>query len=678
MYQTRRFDIHLSTGQAKVFEGSAKAGQKDRVSQLRDQFVDLKMLMIANIKVRLRESLAQLKYFPQTLNLIWAANRKLTIIWGILLIIQGLLPAGTVWLTRLLVDGLAAAIGTGVSVENMRPVAYLAFLMGGIIALTSMLQGVMTWVRTAQSERTADYLSELIHRQMIRIDLSFYERPKYLDRLHQVSHDMKNRPLALLENMGGLIQSGITLLAMGAILLPYGIWLPFLLLGSTLPAFYVLLRTNRQFHSWWVHSTTDRRWGDYYDSVLTEDVYAAELRLFEFGPTFKQAYQHLRSTLRKEKLDLIKRQGLARLWASVLGLVVSGGTMAWMVWRAFLGQVTLGDLALFYQIFNKGQTLLTSFLTNMGNVFSSTLFLSKLFEFLDLKPQITDPEEPGPPPHRLKYGIQFSNVTFRYPGSKKAALENFTCSFPAGKTVALVGANGAGKTTLMKLLCRFYDPESGSIKIDGKNIKKFSVANLRRMITAIFQFSLVHVATAAENIAIGDVKTKKSHSELVTAAKQAGAHEFIEKLPNGYDTLLNKYFPNGVNISGGEQQRLSLARAYVRNSPIMILDEPTSLMDSWGVIDWFDRFRKLASRRVSIIITHSLTIAKNADLIYVMDSGKIIEAGSHSQLLSKNGRYSKAWHAQFTPQPELVNLDSNSTQTKKVFQKVNLKIMTSF
>ena len=619
----------------------------------------------AKIKNSLREFTAQLTYFPQTLGLIWAANRQLTIVWGILLIIQGLLPAGAVWLTRLLVDGLSAAIGTGVSVENMRPVVYLAFLMGGIIALTSVLQSVMTWVRTAQSEQTADHLSELIHQQMIRIDLAFYERPEYLDRLHQVSNDMKNRPLALLENMGGLIQSGITLLAMGAILMPYGIWLPFILLGSTLPAFYVLLRTNRKFHAWWVHSTTDRRWVDYYDSVLTEDVFAAELRLFEFGPTFKRAYQHLRSNLRKDKLDLMKKQGLARLWASLLGLIVSGGTMAWMVWRAFLGQVTLGDLALFYQIFNKGQTLLTSFFANMGNVFSSTLFLSKLFEFLDLKPEITDPEEPLPSIRRIKNGIQFSNVIFRYPGSKKAALDNFSCSFPTGKTVAIVGANGAGKTTLMKLLCRFYDPESGSIKIDGQDIRRFSVSNLRRMITAIFQFPIVHVATAAENIAIGDIEAEKSQSELVTAARQAGAHAFIEKLPDGYNTLLNKYFPNGVNISGGEQQRLSLARAYVRNSPIIILDEPTSLMDSWGVIDWFDRFRKLASRRVSIIITHSLSIAKNADLIYLMDSGKIIEAGSHNQLLAKNGRYSKAWQAQFTPQPELVNLDSSSSRNRK-------------
>ncbi len=627
--------------------------------------------MNANFKARLREFVSQLSFFPQTLVLIWAANRKLTLFWGMLLVIQGLVPAGTVYLTRLLVDSLAAAVGAGVSTYNLRPVVFQATLMGGLLALTTMLQSIMTWVRTAQSERTADYLSELIHGKLISIDLSFYENPEYLDRLHQVNNDLKSRPLTLLENVGGLIQSGITLLAMGAILLPYGPWLPFLLVGSTLPAFYVLLRTNRQFHSWWVQSTTSRRWVDYYDSVLTEDVFAQELRLFEFGPYFQKAYQHLRSTLRKERLNLIKKQGFARLWASVFGLLISGGAMAWMVWRAFKGQVTLGDLALFYQIFNKGQSLLASFLGNIGNVYNSTLFLGKLFEFLALKPKVTNPKNPTPTPFRMKKAICFRQVTFRYPGSKKAALKNFNCSFPAGKTVAIVGANGAGKTTLMKLLCRFYDPEAGSIEIDGHDLRDFSVLKLRRMITAIFQFPLVHAATASENIAIGDLQANLDHSEIETAARKAGAHEFIEKLPYGYDTLLNKYFPNGINISGGEQQRLSLARAYVRNSPIMILDEPTSLIDSWGVIDWFDRFRKLAAGRTSILITHSLAIAKNADLIYVMNSGKIVESGTHGELLAIRGRYADSWHEQFRMNPEAGLNKSPYRMTDKVFVNID-------
>ena len=620
--------------------------------------------MIANYNEKLREFISQLSYFPQTLALIWSANRRLTLVWAMLLVIQGLIPAGTVWLTRLLVNSLSAAIGAGVSIDNMRPVLVQASLMGATLALTNILQGIMTWVRTAQSEKTADYLSELIHGKLISIDLSFYEMPEYLDRLHQVSNDLKNRPLTLLENVGGLIQSSITLLAMGAILLPYGAWLPLLLVGSTLPAFFVLLRTNRRFHSWWLQSTPDHRWVDYYDAVLSGDIFAAELRLFDLGAHFKQAYQQLRSVLRKEKLNLIKKQGIARLWASIFGLSVSGGAMAWMVWRAFLGQVTLGDLALFYQVFNKGQHLLASFLGNIGNVYTSTLFLGKLFEFLALQPKITDPKVPITAPTRLKKGICFRQITFRYPGSKKAALKNFNCSIPAGKTVAIVGTNGAGKTTLMKLLCRFYDPQAGSIELDGHNLRNFRVVKLRRMISAIFQFPLMHVATASENIAIGDLQAELSHRDIETAARKAGAHEFIDKLPDGYDTLLNKYFPKGVNISGGEQQRLSLARAYVKNSPILILDEPTSLIDSWGAIDWFERFKKLAAGRTSILITHSLTIAKNADLIYVMDSGKIVESGTHAELLSISGRYATSWYAQFNSNPELIDFNKKRSRIK--------------
>lgn len=631
--------------------------------------------MFGNYHKKLREFISQLSYFPQTLTLIWSANRRLTLAWGMLLVIQGLIPVGIVLLTRLLVDSLSTAIGAGVSIDNMRPVIVQASLMGAALALTNILQGVMTWVRTAQSEKTADYLSALIHGKLISIDLSFYEMPEALDRLHQVSYDLKHRPLMLLENIGGLIQSSITLLAMGAILLPYGTWLPLLLVGSTLPAFFVILRTNRKFHSWWLKSTTDYRWTNYYDSVLSEDTFAAELRLFGLGPHFKQAYQHLRSVLRNEKLDLIKKQGFARLWASIFGLFVSGGAMTWMVWRAFLGQVTLGDLALFYQVFNKGQNLLATFLGNVGNVYTSTLFLSKLFEFLALQPKVTDPKDPITTPARLEKGICFRNVTFYYPGSKKAALKNFNCSFPAGKIVAIVGSNGAGKTTLMKLLCRLYDPDSGAIEFDGQNVKKFRVVKLRRMISAIFQFPLMHVATASENIAIGDLQAELSHPDIETAARKAGAHEFIDKLPDGYDTLLNKYFPKGVNISGGEQQRLSLARAYVKNSPIMILDEPTSLIDSWGTIDWFERFKILAKGRTSILITHSLTIAKNADLIYVMDSGKIVESGTHTDLLSIKGRYAASWYAQFKSNPELINFNKKRPRNQaKAYAK---KLKTS-
>ncbi len=286
-------------------------------------------------KSMISKIILQLSFLPQTLKLIWTANRTLSLFWAILLIFQGFVPVAVVYLTRILVDSLVAVVGTGASWENIKPVFLQASLMGGLLSLTHILQIAMTWVRTAQAEQTGDYISSLIHAKSVSFDLSFYEIPDCLDRLHQVSNDLKNRPLTLLENLGGLIQSGITVLSMGALLIPYGVWLPFVLIGSTLPAFYVLLRTNRRFHIWWKQSTTNRRWVDYYDSVLTEDVFAAELRLFEFGPYIQKAYHDLRSVLRKEKLDLIKKQGFSRLWASVFGLLISSGALAWMVWRAF-------------------------------------------------------------------------------------------------------------------------------------------------------------------------------------------------------------------------------------------------------------------------------------------------------------------------------------------------------
>ena len=611
--------------------------------------------MVAIPKLKLNAWASQFPHFLKALGLIWQANKRLTLYWAVILIFQGMIPAGTVWVTRSLVDALTTAIGAGVTTDTIKPVVICASVMGAMLLIGNMLQGIMGWVRAAQSEQTADYMSGLIHHKLVNIDLSFYETPENLDRMHQASNNLQTKPLTLLENVGGLIQSSITLVMMGAILVPYGVFLPILLIGASLPSFIMLLKTNKQFHEWWLQSTQNQRWAQYYDYVLKTDMFAAEVRLFGIGEHFKNAYQSIRSILRKERLNLVKRQGLARLWASMLALIIAGGTMGWMVWRAFLGLVTLGDLVLFYQIFNKGQSLLGALLGNVGNLYNNTLFIGKLFEFLEINPSVTDPCTPIKPPAQLNQGIGLKGVTFRYPGSSKAALENFSCWFPAGKVVAIVGTNGAGKTTLMKLLCRFYDPDAGSITFDGHDIRRFAISKLRRMITAIFQFPLMHVATASENISLGDLHGDKSPNAIQMAAKKAGAHEFISKLPHGYDTLLNKYFPNGVNLSGGEQQRLSLARAYKKNSPIVILDEPTSLMDSWAVNDWFNRFRKLALKKTSILITHSLLIASKADLIYVMDSGQIVESGTHEALLLKNGQYAASWNAQFQPAPERRN-----------------------
>ncbi|MCB0153810.1 MAG: ABC transporter ATP-binding protein, partial [Anaerolineae bacterium] len=416
-------------------------------------------------------------------------------------------------------------------------------------------------------------------------------------------------------------------------------------------------------HRWWEQTTTAQRRAMYYDFALTIDWMAAELRLYDLKDFFKQSYQTVRGNLRQGLFRLTWRQNLTQIGAGLLALVVTGAVMAVMAWRAMLGLITLGDLVLLYQTFNQGQSLLRSLLGNVGQVYRNSLFLRNLFEFLDLKSYIIDPPNPVPMPKQLQDGIRFRNITFCYPGSDRVALRNFNLDIPAGQTVAIVGANGAGKSTLVKLLCRFYDPEQGTVELDGVDLRHFAQRSLRDQLSVMFQDPVSYHATAAENIAMGQRLLAQDLTRIEQAARQAGAHQTISSLPKGYQTMLNKWFEHGTDLSGGEWQRVALARAFLRQTNIIILDEPTSAMDSWAEAEWLDRFKHLVKGRTAIVITHRFTTAMRADIIHVMDQGQIIESGTHQELLAQGGLYAQSWLAQMQqagespgqsyPQPDL-------------------------
>jgi ATP-binding cassette subfamily B protein len=589
---------------------------------------------------------AELSNLPRAFGLVWSAAQNWTLTWIVLLVIQGLLPVATVSLSRLLVNSLVATVGVGISWQTIQTLLMPVVLMAGVLLLVEFLRSAIEWVRTAQSELVQDYITTLVHEKSVAVDVAFYESSEYYDHLNRARSDASSRSLTLLENSGSLLQNSITLLAMAAILLPYGIWLPALLFLSTLPAFYVMLRLNRRHHQWWQRTTTDRRWLQYYELLLTNSSIAAELRLFNLGSYFQSAYQQLRRRLRSENLKLVQDQTLGRLAASAIALIISGVAIAWMARQVLLGIITLGDFALFYQAFNQGQNLIRSLLGNLGEIYKNSLFIRDLFEFLQLEPKVVSPPNQLPIPSVLNQGICFERVTFRYPGSDRAVLTDFNLTIPAGKIVAIVGDNGAGKSTLIKLLCRFYDPEAGCIKLDGIDLRDASVEELRSLITVLFQLPIPYFVTAAQNIALGDLAAARSSVEIEAAARGAGVHETIMRLPQGYDTLLGKWFPGGAELSGGEWQRLALARSFLRRAQIIILDEPTSAMDPWAEFDWLERFRTLANGRTALVITHRFTLAMRADIIHVMRNGQIAESGNHEQLLSQGGLYAQSWTAQ--------------------------------
>ena len=588
----------------------------------------------------------KLSYLSRVFGLIWNAAGKWMVAWGVLLVVQGLAPVALVWLTKPLVDGIQSAIGQGTSWETVRPILVVAAAIGGVFLLTELVKVALEWIGAARSELVQDHINDLLHAKSSAVDLAFYETPEFYDRLYRARIDASNRPLALIESAGSLVQNSITLLAMAALLVPYGAWLPPALLISTVPAFYVVVRASRRYHGWWKDTTSERRRAQYASVVLTDPHYATELRFFDLGKHFRAVYLGIRRRLFDERLRLLRDQSLWRVGTEIVALAVAAAAIGSMVWRAFLGLASLGDIALFYQAFQRGQGLMRALLGNIGRIYSNGLFLVNLFEFLDLEPAVVAPADAVAVPSRVTTGIRFVDVSFRYPGTDRAALSHFDLLIPAGHTVAIVGANGAGKTTLMKLLCRFYDPDDGRVEIDGTDLRRVSPADLRRLITVMFQTPVSYQDTARRNIAISNLDAEHERARIEAAARNAGADDVIERLPGGYDALLGKWFPGGNELSGGEWQRIAMARAYHRRSPIIVLDEPTSFMDSWAEAEWFDRFRKLARGRTSLIITHRLTVAMRADVIHVMQHGRVAESGTHHQLLLAGGLYSKSWRAQ--------------------------------
>jgi ATP-binding cassette, subfamily B, bacterial len=590
---------------------------------------------------KIRKVAGQLPYLPKTLRLVWQAAPRHAPVWTALLVVQGLLPIATVYLTRSLVNALVHAVGGGSASRAL-------LLMAGMAALLLTAEAARVaarWVRAAQADRVQDHISRLVHEKSIAVDMAFYDDAEFYDHLHRARSEAGYRPVALLENLGGIVQNSITLLSMLAVLAPFGLWLPAALLVSTLPALYLVLRHALDQHYWRLRTTADERRTWYYDWVLTAVETAAEIRLFGLGSHFQTAFESLRSRLRDERLRLVGKQGASELLAGLFALGSAGAALLWTARRAFRNEITLGDLAMLYQAFQQGLRLSRSLLDDVGQLYANTLFLGNLFDFLALRPQVRNPV-PAKPLPQLRRSIRLVGVGFRYPGTRRAALSGLDLEIPAGTITAVVGANGAGKSTILKLLARFYDPEDGHVEMDGADLRTLDLAALRASITVLFQQPVHYNATAAANIALGDIALPASRTAIENAAENAGAAALLRSFPSGYDQLLGRWFENGTELSAGEWQRIALARAFLRQAPILILDEPTSAMDPWAEADWLKRFRALAAGRTTLVITHRFSTARIADRICVLSRGHVTEQGTHEELLAAGGQYAAGWTAQ--------------------------------
>jgi ATP-binding cassette subfamily B protein len=589
------------------------------------------------LRNQIRQFFRQLPAARRALALVRAAARWWTVAWFVLLVGQGLIPAGQVLLLRALVNGLVAS-------QGWRAIMSPALGIAGLWVAAQLLSSTLSWVRAVQAERVQDEVHRLIHQQALRMDMSFYDHPESYDQLYRAQVDAISQPLSLLENLGTVVQNGLGFLVLAGILWTYAGWMPFLLVFTAVPGLVLVARHILKEHHWNLAHTNEQRRERYLDWLITDQTAAAELRLFDLGSFHRNAFEKLREGLREGKLLLVREGAMSELGAGLLAWAGSLVGLGWMLHLTITGRVKLGDLLLCFQAFQQSQVLLRSLLEGAGKIYRSLLFVENLDEFLAVKPKIL-PGRPGEQGLPIAESIRFERVSFTYPGGSHRALDEFDLKIPKGKIVALVGHNGAGKSTLIKLLCRFYDPDSGRILLDGVDLRDVDQEALRRQITVLFQDPVHYHASVRENIAFGDIKRLSDQDGVWQAAHDSGALEPIDRLENGFDALLGKWF-GGTELSGGEWQRIALARAFFRRASLIILDEPTSAMDSWAEQDWLSRFRTLTASNTALMITHRFTTARYADIIHVLDKGRVVESGTHEQLVALGGAYAGSWAAQ--------------------------------
>ncbi|NUQ05821.1 MAG: ABC transporter ATP-binding protein [Anaerolineae bacterium] len=568
------------------------------------------------------------------------------IAWALLLLIQSIVPVLTILFTRDTINSVVALVEAGWDPALMNATVGAFILLASVQIGGEIVGSIMTYVRLVQSERIRETVSRQIQEKSVSLDLRYFEVQGFYDLIHRVRLDARLRPQSLLENVGATARTLLSLVGMIGLLISYSPLLPLVLLIGGIPALWSITRFSRKLSRFRLEASPQERRAGYYDTLLTERMSAQEIRLFGLARHYLDKYADVREHLLTARLRLSKSKILADFVASMIGFVMVVGALAWMAARALSGLATLGDLGAFYQIFRQGQGLFNGLMASAGEIYNNMLFLEDLFTFLDLIPALPEAEvSAGDSALPLLKAIEIQDVSFSYPGSTRQALQRFSLTIPAGKIIAIVGENGQGKTTLMKLLCRFYDPDAGRILWDGVDLRELPLGPLRRSIAMLFQTPLHYMETARHNITVGDLAGDGAQERIVQAAAAAAADAVVDRLPQGYDTLLGKYF-GGEELSVGQWQRLALARAFVRDAPLIILDEPTSAMDSWAENDWLARVRDHAAGRTMIMITHRFTTAMLADRIYLMRNSHIVEEGTHGDLLLRNGVYAQSWQEQ--------------------------------
>ena len=576
---------------------------------------------------------------PQAVKLVWQTDRWATIGLGFLTLAGALLPASQAWVGKLIVDGVVASIQRGADPEVVRRVFVYLILELALLLLNTALNHARRLIQQLIQLQLANRIRGEIIQKALTLDLAFFEHPDFYDRLQNARRESGYKPVDLINDTFLIVQNTITLISFAVLLLRFSPWLVIILLVTSIPAFIAETRFSEEGFRLLTRRAPETRQINYLSRLLTEDTSAKEIKLFNLGETLLTRYMTLFDKFFREDKSLALRRAVAGFGLGLIATLGFYGSYAWIVWHTVQGKISLGDMTLYLTIFRQGQSTFQAILSGVGSIYENNLFMANLFDFLGLKPQMGVAARNQGLPVPLRRGIEFRGVGFRYPDSEEWALRDIDLSIRPGEKIALVGPNGAGKTTLIKLLSRLYDPTEGIILIDGIDIRELDPLDLRQRIGVIFQDFVRYHLAASENIGFGQVEALDRLEQIIESARKSGAHSIIENLPDGYQTMLGRWFHGGHELSVGQWQKIALARAFMRDAEILVLDEPTASLDAETEYEIFRRFQELTVGKMAILISHRFSTVRMADRIVVIQEGRIAEIGSHHDLLNQGGIY---------------------------------------
>ncbi|KAA9327431.1 ABC transporter ATP-binding protein [Adhaeribacter soli] len=592
----------------------------------------------------IKERFSALKNLPAFLKLIWQTSPRMAFANIVLRIVRAAIPLSTLYIGKLIIDEVVRLARTPDNLE----LNYLFLLIGlefGLAIISDLLNRATTLLDSLLGDLFANQSSIRLMEHAASLDLDQFEDATFYDKLERARRQTLSRTV-LMTQVLGQAQDIITMAFLSVGLIAFNPWLILLLVVAVIPAFLGESHFNERSYSL-VHGwTPERRELDYLRMTGASDDTAKEVKIFGLSGFLTDRFRQLSDEFYNvNKRLVLKRAAWGSLFASI-GSAGYYGAYVFIIYKTVTGHLSLGDLTFLSGSFMRMRGLLESILNRFSGIAEGSLYLQDFFEFFELQPRITPPVAPKPFPRPIRQGFTFENVGFKYRNAEKWAIRNLNFELKAGEKLALVGENGAGKTTLVKLLARLYDPTEGRILLDGTDLREYDPAELRREIGVIFQDFVRFQLSAGNNIAIGRIEEKENQPRIETSAQLSLADSVIKKLPEGYNQIIGRRFSKGLDLSGGEWQKIALGRAYMRDAQLLILDEPTAALDARAEHEVFQRFAELTKGKTAVLISHRFSTVRMADRILVIENGQFVEMGSHTELLQKGGRYAELFHLQ--------------------------------